>query len=150
MEHAYQAAHHQVEDGAEDCRPCRVDGDRASLRVVSGVASAGCILGAVGGRYSVLRHVRAVDVHGYICSGGDGSGSLLSRPRPSFLLLCTRVRGSRILRTSQARSSRKFAKGTSTSVSLFRLAESVLWGLYGGCVTMHNIRGALIRLKDLR
>src|SRR5215217_631324 len=100
MGYAHQAAHHEVEDGAaedgaedgaaEERRPCvdgdSVDGDRgSSLRVVSGVTSAGCILGAVGGRYSVLLCVRAVDVHGYICSGGDGRGSLLSRPRPLFL-----------------------------------------------------------------
>src|SRR5215210_2395467 len=84
MEHAYQAAHHhEAEDGAEERRPC-VEGDRASLRVVSGVASAGCIVGAVGGRCSVLRCVRAVGVRGYICCGGDGSGSLLSRPRPFY------------------------------------------------------------------
>jgi hypothetical protein len=85
MGHAYQAAHHELEDGAEDRCPC-VEGDRARLRVVSGVASAVCIVGAVGGRDSVLRRVRAVDVHGYICSGGDGRGSLLSRPRPFSLL----------------------------------------------------------------
>src|SRR5215217_8452213 len=103
MGHVYQAAHHEVEDGAEDGaaeerRPCvdgdSVEGDRgSSLRVVSGVASAGCNLGAVGGRYSVLRRVRAVDVHGYIYSGGDGRGSLLSRPRPLFLPLFIQVRG---------------------------------------------------------
>jgi hypothetical protein len=33
---------------------------------------------------------------------------------------------------------------------LIRLAESLLWGMYGVCVTMHNLPGALIRLKDLR
>ena len=79
MGYVYQAAHHETEDGAEDRRPDG-EGDRASLRVVSGVASAGCIVGDVGGRCSVLRRVRAFDVRGYICSGGDGSGSLLSRP----------------------------------------------------------------------
>src|SRR5215212_10583092 len=102
MGYAHQAAHHEVEDGAEDGAaeerrsPCvdgdSVDGDRgSSLRVVSGVASAGCIVGAVGGRYRVLRRVRAVDVHGYLCSGGDGRGSLLSRPRLLFMPLFTQV-----------------------------------------------------------
>ena len=43
------------------------------------------------------------------------------------------------MRTSPYRLSRKFAKGTSTSVSLIRLAESLLWGLYGVCLTMHNL-----------
>jgi hypothetical protein len=79
--HEYRAAQHEDEDEAEDRRPC-VEGDRASLRVVSEVASAGCIVGDVGGRCSVLRSVRAVDVRGYLCSGGDGRGSLLSRLRP--------------------------------------------------------------------
>src|SRR5918993_3991531 len=78
MAYAHQAANHEAEDRAEDCRPPCVEGDRASLRVVSGVASAGCVVGAVGGRDSVLRGVRAVDVHGYLCSGGGGKGSLLS------------------------------------------------------------------------
>src|SRR5215212_597211 len=111
MGYAHQAAHHEVEDGAEDGaaeerRPCvdgdSVDGDRgSSLRVVSGATSAGCILGAVGGRCSVLRRVRAVDVHGYICSGGDGRGGLLSRPRPLFMPLFPQVRGRMgILRSS--------------------------------------------------
>src|SRR5215217_9409923 len=117
MGHVYQAAHHEVEDGAEDGsaeerRPCvdgdSVEGDRgSSLRVVSGATSAGCILGAVGGRYSVLLCVRAVDVRGYICSGGDGRGSLLSRPRPLLSPLFTLVRGRRILRTSPFGDSRK-------------------------------------------
>src|SRR5215203_2574987 len=108
MGYAYQAAHHEVEDGAEDGaaeerRPCvdrdSVDGDRgSSLRVVSGVASAGCILGAVGGRYSVVRRVRAVDVHGYICSGGDGSGALLRRHRPFGMPELKQVSGMGILR----------------------------------------------------
>src|SRR5215211_5889403 len=97
MGHAHQAAHHEVEDGAEDraedrCPPC-VEGDRASLRVVYGVASADCIVGAVGGRYSLIRRVRAVDVHVYLCSGGDGKGSLLSRPRSVLLTLSTQVCG---------------------------------------------------------
>ena len=90
MGHAHQAAHHEVEDGAEDgaedrCPPC-VEGDRASFRVVSGVTSAGCIVGFVGCRCSVLRFVRAVDVHGYICCGGDGKGSRLSRDAPALVL----------------------------------------------------------------
>src|SRR5215217_4648236 len=99
MGYAHQAAHHEVEDGAAEDgaedrrRPC-VEGDRgSSLRVVSGATSAGCNLGAVGGRCSVLRRVRAVDVHGYIYSGGDGRGSLLSRPRRLFLPLFIQVRG---------------------------------------------------------
>src|SRR5215208_2580671 len=118
MGYAHQAAHHEVEDGAEDGaaeerRPSvdgdSVDGDRgSSLRVVSGATSAGCILGAVGGRYIVLRRVRAVDVRGYICSGGDGRGSLLSRPRPLFRPLFTQVRGIGILRSSHSGYSPKF------------------------------------------
>ena len=73
-----------VEEKAEDRRPC-VEGGRASLGVVSGVASDSRIVGVVGGRNGALRRVGAVGVRGHICSDGDGSGSLLSRPRLSFI-----------------------------------------------------------------
>src|SRR5215203_1174905 len=135
MGYAYEAAHHEAEDGAEERRP-GVDGDRgSSLRVVSGVASAGCVVGNVGGRYSVLRGVRAVDVHGYIHSGGDGSGSLLSRPRPLFSPLFTEVPRREILRTSALRSPEKFSILRARE-STSSLLEFVLLDTY--CSSAHN------------
>jgi hypothetical protein len=99
MGYAYKAVHHEAEAEAEDHRrPC-VDEDRASLRVVSGVASSGRIIGDVDGRCRALRRVRAVDVREYICSGGDGSGNFLSGLWSSPLF--TRVRERFILRSSQ-------------------------------------------------
>src|SRR5215203_4038908 len=91
MGHAYEAAHHEAEHEAEHhCSPC-LEADRASLRVVSGVAGGARVIGGVDGRYGALRRVRAVDVRGYICSGRDGGGHLLSKPWPFPLF--TEVRG---------------------------------------------------------
>ncbi len=97
MGYAYEAAEDEAEDEAEHHRSPRLDEDRASLRVVSGVAGGDRIMGDVDGRYGALRSVRAVDVREYICSGGDSSGNLLSRPWPSPLF--TGVRGRVILRS---------------------------------------------------
>ena len=95
----YEAAHHEaaLHDAEHHCSPC-LDEDRASLRVVSGVAGGGRIIGDVDGRCSALGRVRAVDVRGYICSDRDGGGNFLSGLWPSPLF--TGVRGRFILRSS--------------------------------------------------
>ena len=100
MGHAYKAAHHEAEHDAYHHRSPCLDEDRASLRVVSGVAGGARIIGDVDGRYGARRRVCAVDVRGYICSGRDGGGNLLSKPWPFLLSLFTQVRGTSILGSS--------------------------------------------------
>ena len=90
MKYAYKAAHREAGHDAEHHRSPCLDEDRASLREVSGVAGGSRVIGDVDGRYGALRRVRAVDVRGYICSGGDGSGNFLSGLWSSPLF--TRVR----------------------------------------------------------
>ena len=57
----HEAAHYEAEDHS---RPCVVEGDRASLREVSGVTSVGCIVGDVDRWGGALRGVWA----GGICT----------------------------------------------------------------------------------
>jgi hypothetical protein len=69
---------YEAEDDTEDHRrPC-ADGDRASLREVSGVASAGGIVGNVVSWGSDVRRVRIIGLRGHIGAGEDSNRSLLS------------------------------------------------------------------------
>ena len=69
-------AHRRLSDEGEN-RPYSVGGDRASLRVVSGVARAGRIVGVVGRWGGALRRVRAGSIRGRVGAGRDSNGSLL-------------------------------------------------------------------------